>query len=234
MENTSPSNSQAPSSSGASFPETKPWWQSKAVWGCLAGLIVSALRFFGHDISEADAGDISDAIYTVMGTVSLVLALWGRLRAKHVLTSTASVLLAVLLVGELAGCATNTGNASKDRAGRVTNEVLLTAGRVIGSGAVSAISDGVQQAVGGKHWDWSASASHGLWTASTSLATSDELRRLVDAFSGPQAAAIKDAIEVPLAFAESPQEVRAIAAATAAGLDQAVLIATGSNGAPRK
>ena len=125
-------------------------------------------------------------------------------------------LLALLLTS----CATDTGNAEKDRRGRTANAVLETAVRAIGRFSVSAIQNAVAQKMSGADVDWNAAASQGLWTTAPTLVSSADVNRAVEAWAGPQAPAIKSAIAPQLAAAQSPEQVQAVAVSAAAGLDR--------------
>lgn len=120
----------------------------------------------------------------------------------------------------LNGCATDTGVASKDRAGRVTNAVLQDAVKAIGSFAVASISNAVAQQTSTGKIDWNASASQGLWSSVPSLLSSDDVNNVIAAWAGPQAPAITKAIAPELAAAVTPAQVQAVAQAAANGLDR--------------
>lgn len=98
-------------------------------------------------------------------------------------TQTIILAIAALL---FSSCATNTGNPSKDRAGRVTNAALTIAGKALASSLWQSIATGNE----GQKLDLAQSASEGLWRAGAEVVTSDNLKTLVNAWSGGKIPAV--------------------------------------------
>jgi len=59
--------------------DNKVWWQSKAVWGSLLGLVAMALSFFHIDL---DIGLQADIVNGLMGLIGAGLAIYGRFTAN--------------------------------------------------------------------------------------------------------------------------------------------------------
>jgi len=88
------------------------------------------------------------------------------------------------------GCATNTGNAAQDRAGRVTNATLSILGRDVGKIALNALAN---EATTGFSSDWASSLEAGAYSAMGSVVTSSDLQQLLDAWN-PAAPTVNEAI----------------------------------------
>ena len=67
--------------------QTKPWWQSKTIWGALITIIALILSLFGVQIDEQTKQVLineSVALATaVAGIVGAVLSIYGRIKAKQ-------------------------------------------------------------------------------------------------------------------------------------------------------
>lgn len=93
-------------------------------------------------------------------------------------------LLIVIALGWLfTGCATDTGDPKKDRAGRVTNVVLTDIAKAVGKAAFAELSAGFGDPA---HAD---AAAAGLWTeglhqAGSELISSNTVRDIINAYSG--------------------------------------------------
>lgn len=60
---------------------TKSWWQSKTVWASVIGLAALVGGAFGLTLTEADQNTATEITVTVVGVVSSVIALYGRVTA---------------------------------------------------------------------------------------------------------------------------------------------------------
>lgn len=59
--------------------KTKPWYLSKGVMGSAGAIIAGILGLWYSDIK---ADDVTNVLIAAGGTISAVVALWGRLSAK--------------------------------------------------------------------------------------------------------------------------------------------------------
>jgi len=58
---------------------TKPWWQSRAVWGGIVAAAAGIASLFGVDIDQAKATEIAVSLAPLIGGA---LAVYGRVRAS--------------------------------------------------------------------------------------------------------------------------------------------------------
>jgi len=61
---------------------TKPWYQSRTVWGGLLAIAGPLAGFVGLDIERAAGGELADAIVALVSAAGGLLAIWGRLKAR--------------------------------------------------------------------------------------------------------------------------------------------------------
>lgn len=70
--------------------ETKPWYQSKAIWASLLIVVVAILGIVGQPeqaaVVEGESGAIADWIVETITLVLGVIAFYGRITAKKKLT----------------------------------------------------------------------------------------------------------------------------------------------------
>lgn len=62
--------------------DSKPWWQSKAIWGGILAIGAAVAGGFGYTV---DAGTQAETQETIVGIVSAVgglLAIYGRIKAS--------------------------------------------------------------------------------------------------------------------------------------------------------
>lgn len=125
------------------------------------------------------------------------------------------VLIIVLLV---TGCATNTGDETKDRRGRVTNAVLENIAKAVGQVALSTLTNAATQQLNGNKVDLAQAASEGLWKNAGTIVDSNSLTNVINAWSGgaikPVAAVAAQKFEEakPVTPAEKAAVVNTIAA----------------------
>jgi len=95
--------------------------------------------------------------------------------------------LPVILIGALLllqGCATTTGDATKDARGRATNAALLEAGKVLGWVAVASLMNVAQQEMSGGKADYGHAVSQGLWSNAGNIIDSHAIANVITAYSG--------------------------------------------------
>lgn len=73
------------------FVNNKQWWASKTLWGILVSIIATAFQLFGVvNISDIEQGQLTDKIIVLADLIAqfigFVLAIYGRIVAKHNLT----------------------------------------------------------------------------------------------------------------------------------------------------
>lgn len=65
------------------MPDTKTWYQSKAVWGAIAALLATLIRMTGHEPGADAVQQITDAALSAATGLGALLALYGRISATH-------------------------------------------------------------------------------------------------------------------------------------------------------
>lgn len=65
--------------------ETKPWWQSRTIWGSIAVLLVLVIKLIKPDAEVTDT-ELLDVIMATVGIVGSIMAIWGRIAAQKRLT----------------------------------------------------------------------------------------------------------------------------------------------------
>lgn len=103
--------------------------------------------------------------------------------------------LAVTVALYLGACATDTGNPSKDRAGRVTNAVLTNLAKDVGKLAVGALASAVTTAASGdtNARDLEHSAATGVWKNVGTVDVASDVSNIVSAWNGGTAPAVATA-----------------------------------------
>ena len=99
----------------STFSGSKSFLQSKTIAGAVGIVVVYAMHSLGHNVTDADSAQISDAIEKALGLASLILVIVGRFRATKKITvsppAAGAALFALVLGGVfallLAGCANN-------------------------------------------------------------------------------------------------------------------------------
>ena len=210
-----------------------------------AGLALVAVpllaRALGYELSDTQTTALVENAFQIIG---LAVAFYGRVKAtKRIVllpesgnrkaesrggdsgfvqarTLAAIFFASVAALGALlwlSGCATTT------RSGRVTNAVLLTAGKFAGKVLISSVANAASDRAKGLQIDYAQSASAGLWANMDTVITSADIERIVTAYAGPAA----PALAAPLAAQFSAADPRdaadraAVVWALAAGLDSA-------------
>lgn len=138
-----------------------------------------------------------------------------------------SLILVIVAAISLIGCATDTGDAAKDRRGRVTNAVLESIASAVGKVAISTLTNAATQQMSGGKVDLASAASQGLWTNATSIVDSNTVAKIVNAWSDDS---IKPVAAIAAQkFAEvnpqTPAEKVAVVNAIATGISNATTAA---------
>lgn len=69
--------------------DTKVWYLSKTVWGSVvAGIALVAQLTLGSTISQPDQQALVNDLLGFGQGIGILMALYGRVTAKHILTST--------------------------------------------------------------------------------------------------------------------------------------------------
>ena len=63
--------------------DMKAWYQSRTVWGALIAILASLAKVAGFEVSAGDESDLADLIVAAVGTVGGLVALFGRISARH-------------------------------------------------------------------------------------------------------------------------------------------------------
>lgn len=95
-----------------------------------------------------------------------------------------AIIAIIAITALLSSCATDTGDVTKDRRDRVTNAILSAVGKAVASAAVSTLTNAATQQMNGSKVDLAQAASQGLWTNVGSIANSDSLEKVINAWSG--------------------------------------------------
>jgi len=125
--------------------------------------------------------------HRVVAFCTMVAALshvWGQINAADAKASNTPsklpLILAFFIPAFFLGCATNTGNDTKDRNGRVTNTILQIAGRDAVNIALTALANEAETGFSG---DWASSAEKGLWSNMGNIINSSDCKKVLDAWS---------------------------------------------------
>ncbi len=63
--------------------DTKPWWQSKTLWGAIVTLGSTVLGLAGLDFGDVDSDTLIDVLTSLGAAIGGVLAIFGRITAKN-------------------------------------------------------------------------------------------------------------------------------------------------------
>jgi hypothetical protein len=89
--------------------DTKPWYQSKTIWGVVVAFLAQILKPRGVDIS-AESPQLVDGILNVVSFAATLFAIYGRIRASKLIkpksddTTVGGPLMHVLLAAAIIGC----------------------------------------------------------------------------------------------------------------------------------
>ncbi len=90
------------------------------------------------------------------------------------------VLVAFLFIG----CATDTGNVSTDRRGRVTNAILKELGNAVGSVLESSLKNVATDAISGQKVDMAQALTQGLYANMGTIISAEGIGNIMNAWSG--------------------------------------------------
>ena len=63
--------------------ETKPWWQSRTLWGAIVTLGSAALGLAGMEFGAGDREALIELLTSLGAAVGGLIAVAGRISAKH-------------------------------------------------------------------------------------------------------------------------------------------------------
>ena len=66
--------------------DSKPWFQSKGVWGGVIALLAGVAGLFGFHLDAALQGDVIDWLAAAGGVAGAALAIYGRIKATSRVT----------------------------------------------------------------------------------------------------------------------------------------------------
>ncbi len=66
---------------------TKPWYQSVTLWGAVVAGVSAVANAAGVPVSDAEQQQVAETLTHVGELVGLGLVVWGRVRARHQLTT---------------------------------------------------------------------------------------------------------------------------------------------------
>lgn len=118
----------------------------------------------------------------------------------------------------LCACATNTGDATKDRRARVANALMKEAARTLGKFAVQSLKQAALNEIDDSNSDAAAMAADALRHQSTPLVTGAQVQNIVNAWSGEkdfQRTASTAKREVDIAIANGVPRKQAVEAVAA-------------------
>ena len=173
---------------------SKSMFSSRTLAGLALIVIPIFAKHYGFTLDDKLTQDTVEYIFALVGGAGVIFGRWKATRPLHLIAPAAAktAALLVLVTGFfsgavlwLPGCATDTGDAAKDRRGRVTNEVLLTVGKFAGKIVLSSAANALTQRAAGLQIDYAEAAQQGLWSNVDTILTSDDLARVVRAYAGP-------------------------------------------------
>ncbi|MCY0094451.1 hypothetical protein [Hoeflea ulvae] len=63
--------------------DSKPWWQSKTLWGAIVTLGSAGLGLAGLDVSDADREALIELLTSLGAAIGGLMAIFGRITAKN-------------------------------------------------------------------------------------------------------------------------------------------------------
>lgn len=67
--------------------ETKPWYQSRTLWGAAILIVSTALQQFGVAVSAEEQTQAVNALGVLGDTAGLIMVIWGRVSASKRITA---------------------------------------------------------------------------------------------------------------------------------------------------
>ncbi|WP_449246283.1 hypothetical protein [Desulfarculus baarsii] len=62
--------------------ETKPWYQSKTIWGGVVSFIAVVGGLFGLNMNADEQTAVTEGLMAVGGLIGVGMTIWGRLSAS--------------------------------------------------------------------------------------------------------------------------------------------------------
>ena len=62
--------------------DTKPWWQSKTIWGVIVTFLTQILKPFGINLTDADSAELVNHLLNLVSFIAAIIAIYGRVRAS--------------------------------------------------------------------------------------------------------------------------------------------------------
>lgn len=122
------------------------------------------------------------------------------------------------------GCATDSGDANKDRAGRVTNAALSIIGKAVADTLVSTITNAATGERDGEKVDLAHSAVQGLYVNLGASLNSNNIAKVINAWSGNELTPVAEVAKDKVAEVEgkvgtlTPSESRSIVGTIASAI----------------
>lgn len=112
-------------------------------------------------------------------------------------------LFTIVILLALAGCATDSGDANKDRAGRVTNAALSIIGQAVATTLVSTITNASTGERDGDKVNHAHSAVQGLYANLGASVNSNNIAKIINAWSGNELTPVAEVAKVKVAEVEA-------------------------------
>lgn len=61
---------------------TKPWWQSKTLWGAAVTLVAAALGMAGIDLADSERESVTEMLTSLGAAIGGLIAIFGRISAR--------------------------------------------------------------------------------------------------------------------------------------------------------
>jgi uncharacterized membrane protein len=61
---------------------TKPWWQSKTLWGALVTLVAAGFGLFGIDLADTEREALTEMMTSLGAAIGGLIAIFGRISAR--------------------------------------------------------------------------------------------------------------------------------------------------------
>lgn len=202
--------------------ESKSIFTSRTFAGIALILAPILLDLIGVKMDDAQTQLLVQDGFQLAGAI---MAIWGRIKANRPVhfIKPPSAGVSVLLAFAVSAGLILTACSSASRSGRVTNAVLMTVGKFAGRVVLSSVANAANEKMAGRTIDMSHSLSAGLYANSESAITSDDISRIVAAWSGGAVPAQPLAGEFEGLGTLSAADRKAVVSAMAKGISDAAL-----------